>query len=164
MLRVPRKRRPPDGDVTPLSPHMRITQPTQTNWCTISKNSEAWTQSLVIDFWRSAPVTLTPGTLQEYDLVLRKCLGENINLVLDSEAWTQSLVIHFWRSAPVTLTPGTLQEYDLVLKKCLEENIHFELDSGGWTRTLLHDKISKKIHFHGNTTYNYAQILPQRRL
>ena len=55
-------------------------------------DSEAWTLSLVIDFWRSAPATLTPGTLQEYDLMLKKCLGENINLRFDSEAWTHSLV------------------------------------------------------------------------
>ena len=126
MLQVPRKRRPPDGS------HL-----------------EAWTLSLVIDFWRrDAPVSQTPGTLQEDDLVLKKCIEENSNLGFYSEAWTLSLVIDFWRrDAPVTHTPGTLQEDDLVLKKCIQET-----------------NISMKMHFYSNTTYNYKQILPHRRL
>ena len=50
------------------------------------------------DFWRrDAPVTHTPGTLQEDDLVLKKCIEENSNLGFYSEAWTLSLVIDFWR-------------------------------------------------------------------
>ena len=64
------------------------------------------------------------------------------------EAWTLSLVIDFWRrDAPVSQTPGTLQEDDLVLKKCIQET-----------------NISMKMHFYNNTTLNYKQILPHRRL
>ena len=37
-------------------------------------------------FWRSASFTLTLATLQEYDLVVKKCLEENINLRWDSES------------------------------------------------------------------------------
>ena len=60
----------------------------------VNLDSEAWTQQLlVIDFLRrDAPVTHTPGTLQEDDLVLKKCIEENSNLGFYSEAWTLSLV------------------------------------------------------------------------
>ena len=154
-----RKRRPPYGDFPPLDD------------IDFGLDSEAWTQSLVIDFWRSATFRLhTRATLQEYDLVMKKCQKEKINFGFDSEAWTQSLVIDFWRSAPVTLTPGTLQEYDLVLRKCLGENINLVLDSEAWTQSLLHENVSIEIDFHRNTfgaycnTYNYTRILSLRRL
>ena len=145
-MRTPKKRRPPnrkrrpaDGDFPPLDD------------IDFGLVSEAWTQSLVIDFWRSATFRLhTRATLQEYDLVMKKCQGENINIGLDSEAWTQSLVIDFWRSATFRQhTRATLQEYDLVMKKCQEENTKFKLDY------LLIEILP---------TYNYTQLLPQRRL
>ena len=68
---------------------------------------EAWTQSLVIDFWRSATFRQhTRATLQEYDLVMKKCQDENIDYNLNSEAWTQSLLhenismeIHSYRNS-----------------------------------------------------------------
>ena len=41
-------------------------------------------------FLRSAPTFRTLATLQEYDLVMKKCLEEIINIKLDQEAWTQS--------------------------------------------------------------------------
>ena len=149
MLRVPRKRRPPDRDFPPLS--TPAAQQTQSNFHVVPANLEAWTRSLVIDFWRSATFRQhTRATLQEYDLVMKKCQGENIDLGLDSEAWTQSLVIDFWRSATFRQhTRATLQEYDLVMKKCREENTKFKLDY------LLIEILP---------TYNYTQLLPQRRL
>ena len=87
-MRTPKKRRPPnrkrrpaDGDFPPL------------NDIDFGLVSEAWTQSLVIDFWRSATFRLhTRATLQEYDLVMKKCQEENIDFGLDSEAWTESLL------------------------------------------------------------------------
>ena len=91
MLRVPRKRRPPDRDFPPLS--TPAAQQTQSNFHVVPANLEAWTRSLVIDFWRSATFRQhTRATLQEYDLVMKKCQEENINFGLDSEAWTQSLL------------------------------------------------------------------------
>ena len=53
--------------------------------------SEAWTQSLVIDFWRSGPFTHTLATLQEHDMVMKKSQDENINCKLDSEVCTLHL-------------------------------------------------------------------------
>ena len=150
MLRVPRKRRPPDRDFPPLS--TPAAQQTQSNFHVVPANLEAWTRSLVIDFWRSATFRqYTRATLQEHDLVMKKCQEENIiDIGLDSEAWTQSLVIDFWRSATFRQhTRATLQEYDLVMKKCREENTKFKLDY------LLIEILP---------TYNYTQLLPQRRL
>ena len=89
---------------------------------------------------KKCPFTLTLVTLQEYDLVMKKCLDENINLGLDLAAWTQSLVIDFWRSATFRQhTRATLQEYYLVMKKCKEENIDFGLDSEAWPQSLVID-------------------------
>ena len=103
MLRVPRKRRPPDRDFPPLS--TPAAQQTQSNFHVVPANLETWTRSLVIDFWRSA-------TFRQH-------------------------------------TRATLQEYDLVMKKCQEENTKFKLDY------LLIEILP---------TYNYTQLLPQRRL
>ena len=159
MLRVPRKRRPPDRDFPPLS--TPAAQQTQSNFHVVPANLEAWTRSLVIDFWRSATFRQhTRATLQEYDLVMKKCQGENIDLGLDSEAWTQSLVIDFWRSATFRLhTRATLHEYDLVMRKCQELNINFGLDSEAWTESLLHENVSIEIDFHRNTFGAYCNTI-----
>ena len=78
-MRTPKKRRPPnrkrrpaDGDFPPLDD------------IDFGLDSEAWTQSLVIDFWRSATFRQhTRATLQEYDLVMKKCREENTKFKLD---------------------------------------------------------------------------------
>ena len=58
---------------------------------------EAWTQSLVIDFWRSAPSTLTLATLQEYDLVMKKCQGLKLILILVlKNCWMVWVVKGIW--------------------------------------------------------------------